>query len=200
MTEPVNVVEGTAYPFGMKNCDTDVIIAAEWLKTISRTGLGKGAFASLRAGGQSVFDDPRYAGSPILIAGDNFGCGSSREHAAWALADMGVKVVIAPSFSDIFSGNAFKNGILTVVLPQGDVDRLMEAAATDPVSIDLEAQTVTTPFQDRYTFEIDPFRKHCLLGGLDEIGLTMASDALIETYEAKVNDQAPWLRPAQATQ
>ena len=196
MTEPVHVVEGTAYPFGMKNCDTDVIIAAEWLKTISRTGLGKGAFASLRAGGQTVFDDPRYAGSPILIAGDNFGCGSSREHAAWALADMGVKVVIAPSFSDIFSGNAFKNGILTVVLPQSDVDRLMEAAATDPVRIDLEAQTVTTPFQDRYTFEIDPFRKHCLLGGLDEIGLTLSSEAQIRTYESRTNEQRPWQNPA----
>lgn len=196
MTEPVHVVEGTAYPFGMKNCDTDVIIAAEWLKTISRTGLGKGAFASLRASGQTVFDDPRYAGSPILIAGDNFGCGSSREHAAWALADMGVKVVIAPSFSDIFSGNAFKNGILTVVLPQSDIDRLMEAAATDPVRIDLEAQTVTTPFQDRYTFEIDPFRKHCLLEGLDEISLTLSSEAQIKTYESGTNEQKPWQNPA----
>jgi 3-isopropylmalate dehydratase small subunit len=196
MTEPVHVVEGTAYPFGMKNCDTDVIIAAEWLKTISRTGLGKGAFASLRAGGQTVFDDPRYAGSLILIAGDNFGCGSSREHAAWALADMGVKVVIAPSFSDIFSGNAFKNGILTVVLPQGEVDRLMEVAATDAICIDLAAQTVTTAFQDRYTFEIDPFRKHCLLEGLDEISLTLSSEAQIKTYEFRTNEQKPWQNPA----
>lgn len=195
MTEPVNVVEGTAYPFGMKNCDTDVIIAAEWLKTISRTGLGKGAFAGLRAGGQTVFDNPRYAGSPILIAGDNFGCGSSREHAAWALADMGIKVVIAPSFSDIFSGNAFKNGILTVVLSQGEVDRLMEVAATDAICIDLAAQTVTTPFQDRFTFEIDPFRKHCLLGGLDEISLTLSSEAQINTYEFRTNEQKPWQNP-----
>ena len=195
MTAPITVVEGTAYPFGMKNCDTDVIISAEWLKTISRTGLGKGAFAGLRAGGRTVFDDPRYAGSPVLIAGDNFGCGSSREHAAWALADMGVKVVIAPSFSDIFSGNAFKNGILTVVLPQDAIDRLMEVATTDSIHVDLETQTVTTPFQDRFTFEIDPFRKHCLLGGLDEIGLTLGSDAQIESYEQTLGSQKSWQQP-----
>lgn len=195
MTAPINVVEGTAIPFGMKNCDTDVIIAAEWLKTISRTGLGKGAFAALRANGKTVFDEPRYAGSPILIAGDNFGCGSSREHAAWALADMGVKVVIAPSFSDIFSGNAFKNGILTVVLPQHAIDRLMEVAATDQIHVDLEQQTVTTPFQDRYTFEIDAFRKHCLLGGLDEISLTLASEENISSYEHKMIEHMSWKKP-----
>ncbi len=195
MTAPINVVEGTAYPFGMKNCDTDVIIAAEWLKTISRTGLGKGAFAALRANGKTVFDEPRYAGSPILIAGDNFGCGSSREHAAWALADMGVKVVIAPSFSDIFSGNAFKKGILTVVLPQHAIDRLMEVAATDQIHVDLEQQTVTTPFQDRYTFEIDAFRKHCLLGGLDEISLTLASEENISSYEHKMIEHMSWKKP-----
>lgn len=192
MTAPITVVEGTAYPFGMKNCDTDVIIAAEWLKTISRTGLGKGAFTGLRASAQTVFDDPRYVGSPILIAGDNFGCGSSREHAAWALADMGIKVVIAPSFSDIFSGNAFKNGILTVVLPQEAVDRLMDVAATDSIHVDLETQTVTTAFQDRYTFEIDPFRKHCLLEGLDEISLTLEFEAQIESYEIRTNAQRSW--------
>ena len=192
MTAPITVVEGTAYPFGMKNCDTDVIIEAEWLKTISRTGLGKGAFAGLRASAQTVFDDPRYVGSPILIAGDNFGCGSSREHAAWALADMGIKVVIAPSFSDIFSGNAFKNGILTVVLPQEAVDRLMDVAATDSIHVDLETQTVTTAFQDRYTFEIDPFRKHCLLEGLDEISLTLEFEAQIESYEIRTNAQRSW--------
>lgn len=192
MTAPITVVEGTAYPFGMKNCDTDVIIAAEWLKTISRTGLGKGAFAGLRASAQTVFDDPCYVGSPILIAGDNFGCGSSREHAAWALADMGVKVVIAPSFSDIFSGNAFKNGILTVVLPQEAVDRLMDVAATDSIHVDLETQTVTTPFQDRYTFEIDPFRKHCLMGGLDEISVTLEFEQNIKDYEKAIEHEKPW--------
>ena len=131
-----------------------------------------------------MFDDPAYAGAPILIAGDNFGCGSSREHAAWALADMGVRAVVAPSFSDIFSGNAFKNGILTVVLPQVAIDRLMAAAAqSDPIDIDLDAQTVTTRFQDRFAFDIDPFRKSCLLAGTDEIGLTLASSGRIGDYE-----------------
>ena len=157
--EPIKTVEGRAYPLGVKNVDTDMIIAAKWLKGITRAGLGKGAFEAMRADPANVFDDPEYAGSPILIAGDNFGCGSSREHAAWALNDMGVKVVIAPSFSDIFSGNAFKNGILTVAVPQEAIDRLMEVAKTDPIHIDLEAQSVTTPFQDRFSFEIDPFRK-----------------------------------------
>ena len=162
--DKLTTVDGRAYPFGMKNVDTDIVIPAHWLKTISRAGLGKGAFEVLRKEPGNVFDDPEYAGSPILIAGDNFGCGSSREHAAWALGDLGIKVVIAPSFSDIFSGNAFKNGILTVVLPQEAIDRLMEVAKTDPINVDLEQQSVTTQYQDRFSFEIDPFRKHCLLG------------------------------------
>lgn len=196
--EPVNTVDGRAYPFGVKNVDTDMIIAAKWLKTISRVGLGKGAFEALRADPGNVFDDPAYAGSPILIAGDNFGCGSSREHAAWALNDMGVKAVIAPSFSDIFSSNAFKNGILTVVLPQESIDRLMEVAKTDPIHIDLEHQTVTTQFQDRLHFEIDPFRKHCLMGGLDEVGLTMARRDAIASYETRRTGAEPWIVPAAA--
>jgi len=188
--EPVNQIDGRAIPFGRKNVDTDVIIPAKWLKTITRSGLGRGAFEALRADPDNIFDSAEFAGSPILIAGDNFGCGSSREHAAWALLDLGIKAVIAPSFSDIFSGNAFKNGILTVVLPQDAIDRLMQ---TDPVMIDLEAQTVTTPFQDRYAFEIDAFRKNCLLNGLDEVGLTMARDNAISTHEAKMRDQLPFL-------
>jgi 3-isopropylmalate/(R)-2-methylmalate dehydratase small subunit len=191
--EPVNQIEGRAYPFGQKNVDTDVIIPAHWLKTITREGLGKGAFESIRKDPDNLFDSAEFAGSPILVAGDNFGCGSSREHAAWALLDMGVKAVIAPSFSDIFSGNAFKNGILTVVLPQEAVDRLVEVAKTDPISIDLETQTVTTPFQDRFTFEIDPFRKHCLLNGLDEVGLTMARNAQIAAFEGTVREERPFL-------
>lgn len=190
---PVSTVVGRAIPFGRKNVDTDVIIAAEWLKTISREGLGEGAFATVRAEAGNVFDDPANAGAPILIAGDNFGCGSSREHAAWALLDMGITAVIAPSFSDIFASNAFKNGILTVTLPQAQIDRLMEVAQTDPLTLDLEHQTVTTPFQDRFTFEIDPFRKTCLTEGLDEIGLTLARDAAIGTYEARQAAQMPWL-------
>lgn len=196
--EPVGIIEGRAYPFGVKNVDTDMIIAARWLKTISRAGLGQGAFEALRQEPGNVFDHPAYAGSPILIAGDNFGCGSSREHAAWALADMGVKAVIAPSFSDIFAGNAFKNGILTVALPQEAIDRLMEVAKTDAIHVDLDSQSVTTPFQDRFTFEIDPFRKYCLSGGLDEIGLTMAQGDEIAAFEARDAQVRPWLVPAAA--
>ena len=190
---PVTTVSGRAYPWGVKNVDTDVIIPAHWLKTITRTGLGRGAFETIRAQPGNLFDDPEFAGSPILIAGDNFGCGSSREHAAWALADMGITAVIAPSFSDIFSGNAFKNGILTVALPQEAIDRLMEVAQTDPIDVDLETQTVTTPFQDRFTFDIDPFRKHCLLEGLDEVGLTMAQGDAIGAYEGEAAGKLPFL-------
>ena len=189
----IKEISGKAYPFGRKNVDTDVIIPAHWLKTISREGLGRGCFETVRKEDGNVFTDPDYVGAPIVIAGDNFGCGSSREHAAWALLDMGVTAVIAPSFSDIFSGNAFKNGIITVVLPQEAVDRLLEVAKTDPIRIDLEAQTVTTRFQDRYTFEIDAFRKHCLLNGLDEVGLTLARDAAISTYETHARAELPFL-------
>lgn len=191
--EPVTKVEGRAYPFGMKNVDTDIIIPAHYLKTVTRLGLGSGAFEALRKDPTNVFDDPKHKGAPIIVAGDNFGCGSSREHAAWALLDMGVTAVIAPSFSDIFAGNAFKNGILTVALPQAAIDRLMEVAETDPITIDLETQTVTTPFQDRWTFEIDPFRKFCLSEGLDEVGLTLKSNSAIEAYEARQRTDQPWL-------
>jgi 3-isopropylmalate/(R)-2-methylmalate dehydratase small subunit len=191
--EKLGMIEGRAYPLGAKNVDTDVIISADHLKTIHRAGLGQFAFESLRAVPGNVFDDPEYAGSPILIAGDNFGCGSSREHAAWALGDMGIKAVIAPSFSDIFSGNAFKNGIVTVVLPQAAVDRLLEVAKTDPITVDLEHQVVTTPFQDRFPFDIDPFRRDCLLNGLDEVGMTLARDTAISTFEAKMAAERPWL-------
>ncbi len=194
--QPISTLEGRAYPLGLKNIDTDIIIPAAWLKTISRTGLGKGAFETLRAVPGNVFDNPEYMGSPILIAGGNFGCGSSREHAAWAMADLGIKAVIAPSYSDIFSGNAFKNGLLAIVLPQEAIDRLMEVAKTDPIHIDLETQTVTTPFQDRFVFEIDPFRKHCLINGVDEIGLTLQSDAAIAAHEARLVESQPWLVPA----
>ena len=191
--EAVRTVTGKAYPWGAKNVDTDVIIPAHWLKTITRAGLGRGAFETVRAQPGNIFDDPQYAGSPILIAGDNFGCGSSREHAAWALGDMGIKAVIAPSFSDIFSGNAFKNGIVPVVLPQEAVDRLIEVAKTDEVTVDLETMTVTTPFQDRFTFYLDPFRRQCLMEGLDEVGLTLARDTAISNYEAMLDEHRPWI-------
>jgi 3-isopropylmalate/(R)-2-methylmalate dehydratase small subunit len=198
LMEPVRRVEGRAIPFGRSNVDTDVIIPAHWLKTVTRDGLGRGAFETVREDPTNVFDDPEFAAAPILIAGDNFGCGSSREHAAWALLDLGIHAVIAPSFSDIFAGNAFKNGILAVALPADQVARLLEVAQTDPIAVDLENQTVTTPFQDRFGFEIDPFRKHCLLEGLDEIGLTLERDAAIADYEARQAAELPWL--AQGTE
>lgn len=191
--EPITKVEGRAYPWGAKNIDTDIIIPAHWLKTTTREGLGKGAFESVRAEPDNIFDDPRYAGAPVLIAGENFGCGSSREHAAWALTDMGVRAVIAPSFSDIFSGNAIKNGIVTVVLPQDAIDRLVEVAKTDMVAVDLETMTVTTSYQDRFPFELDPFRRQCLMEGLDEIGMTLAQDTAISKYESGVASARPWL-------
>ena len=203
MTSPkktgVSTITGTAYPWGQANVDTDIIIPAHWLKTISRAGLGRGAFESVRAAPGNIFDDPAHRGAPILIAGDNFGCGSSREHAAWAMADMGITAVIAPSFSDIFSGNAFKNGLLAVALPQAQIDRLMTVAAEGlAITIDLESQTVTTPYQDRFAFAADPFRKHCLMAGLDEIGLTLAEDGAITAYEARRAAAEPWLVPSAA--
>ncbi|MBV7255514.1 3-isopropylmalate dehydratase small subunit [Pacificimonas sp. WHA3] len=185
---------GIAVPFGQKNVDTDVIIPAEYLKNPTRNGLAMGAFESIRKGNpDNIFDQPRHAQAPILIAGDNFGCGSSREQAPWALGDMGFRVVIAPSFADIFSGNSFKNGILLVALPQDEVDRLMVVAETDEITVDLDSQTVTTPFQDRFTFDIDPFRKNCLINGLDEIGLTEQMTPAIGSFEARMADDYPWI-------
>ncbi|MEP2234298.1 MAG: 3-isopropylmalate dehydratase small subunit [Alteripontixanthobacter sp.] len=198
--QPVSTIQGRAIPFGAKNVDTDVIIPARWLKTITREGLGEGAFETLRQQPGNVFDDPAYTGAPILIAGDNFGCGSSREHAAWALLDMGVTCVIAPSFSDIFASNAFKNGILAVELPQDRIDRLLEIAREHELTVDIETQTVTTPFQDRFAFEIDPFRKQCLEHGLDEVGLTMARDSAISDYEQRAAQYLPWLAQPEQTQ
>ena len=195
----VSTIHGRAIPLGLKNVDTDVIIPAHWLKTVTREGLGKGAFETIRQTPGNPFDVEDFAGAPILIAGDNFGCGSSREHAAWAMLDMGLTAVIAPSFSDIFSGNAFKNGILAVELPQDQVDRLLEVAQTHPITIDLENQIVSTPFQDRFAFDVDSFRKRCLLEGLDEIGLTLASADAITHHEAGRAQDLPWLdRPLAA--
>ena len=193
MMKPIREIEGRAIPLGLKNVDTDLIIPAHYLKTITRRGLGRGAFETIRAQAGNILDDPEYAGANILIAGDNFGCGSSREHAAWALADLGLDAIIAPSFSDIFSGNAFKNGILTVALPQAAVDRLLDVAKTAPVRIDLEDQAVTTPFGDRFTFEVDAFRKYCLLNGLDEVGMTIAQDSAISAFEITMDAERAWL-------
>ncbi|MGB7419947.1 MAG: 3-isopropylmalate dehydratase small subunit [Erythrobacter sp.] len=192
--EPVRQVNGRAIPFGAKNIDTDIIISARWLKTITREGLGKGAFESIRAQPGNLFDDPDFKGAPILIAGDNFGCGSSREHAAWALYDMGIRAVIAPSFSDIFSGNAVKNGIVPVVLPTAAVARLMKVArGGEPIDIDLESETVSTRFQDRFAFTLDPFRRHCLMEGLDEIALALTREVAIQDFESNRTRQRGWM-------
>ncbi len=194
--QPFVELTGIAVPFGAANVDTDVIIAARYLKTVTRSGLGKGAFSTLREDPGNIFDSARNRGAPILIAGDNFGCGSSREHAPWALADMGFRVVIAPSFADIFGGNAFKNGMLLVALPQEQIDRLIEIAADHEITVDLEHQVVTTPFQDRFAFSIDPFRKECLLSGADEIALTQAMAQDIAAYETRLAARAPWVAGA----
>jgi 3-isopropylmalate/(R)-2-methylmalate dehydratase small subunit len=178
-------IEGRAIPFGRRNVDTDLIIAASHLKTLRRAGLGRHAFAALRAEPGNVFDDPFYAGAPILIAGDNFGCGSSREHAAWALADLGIEAVIAPGFSDIFAGNAFRNGIAAIVLPEPAVERLLAAAREHRLTVDLETMRVTSPAGDTFAFEMDPFRRDCLMAGLDEIALTLSHEAAIHAYEAR---------------
>ncbi len=183
--KPIRSLGGRAYPLGRDNIDTDVIIGARHLKTITRAGLGRFAFETIRSEPGNVFADPELAGAPILIAGSNFGCGSSREHAAWALLDMGVQAVIAPSFSDIFASNAFKNGIAAVVLERPAVERLLEVAREHPITVDLDTMTVTTPLQDRFVFAMDPFRRKCLLEGADEIALTLASEASIRDFELR---------------
>jgi 3-isopropylmalate dehydratase small subunit len=186
-----------ALPFGAANVDTDVIIPSRFLKSVARSGLGAGLFAGLRELPGNIFDAPEHKGAEILIAGDNFGCGSSREHAPWALLDFGFKVVIAPSFADIFASNAFKNGMLLVELPQPQVDRLMQIAAEGlAITIDLETQTLTTPYQERMAFPCDPFRKACLLSGQDEIALTETMEPDISAYEARTAIERPWVQPA----
>lgn len=189
----------SATPFPRVNVDTDIIVPAKHLKTITRLGLGKFAFESVRydADGNliadNVFDSPKYKGSQILIAGDNFGCGSSREHAPWAIADMGYRCVIAPSFADIFAGNCVKNGILTVALPQDAVDALVLAAeAGHRITVNLEDQTVDCG-NAHYEFDFNPEHKKMLLNGLDEIGTTLQAVKAIETFEAKQKAALPWL-------
>jgi 3-isopropylmalate/(R)-2-methylmalate dehydratase small subunit len=193
---------GIAAPLPMINVDTDMIIPKQYLKTIKRTGLGKHLFDEMRydASGKEVADfvlnRPAYRKASILVAGDNFGCGSSREHAPWALLDFGIRCVIAPSFADIFYNNCFKNGILPIVLPKEDVAKLLDDAergANAVITIDLERQEITGPDGGRLRFEIDPFRKHCLLNGLDDIGLTLRKGAEIDSYEARQRAAQPWL-------
>jgi 3-isopropylmalate/(R)-2-methylmalate dehydratase small subunit len=194
---------GVAAPLNMINVDTDKIIPKNYLKTIKRTGLGKALFAEMRydeAGRENpdfVLNKGPFRNATILVSGENFGCGSSREHAPWALLDFGIRCVIAPSFADIFFNNCFKNGILPIVLPQEQVDLLMDDAsrgANAVVTVDLENQTISGPDGGTIPFEVDPFRKHCLLNGLDDIGLTMEKDAAIDAYEAREAATTPWLQ------
>jgi len=189
-----SLLTATAAPLNLANVDTDKIIPARFLKTIKRTGLGKDLFWSLRYNEDGsekpdfVLNQPKYRGAQILIAGENFGCGSSREHAPWALLDFGICCIIAPSFADIFHGNCFKNGILPIALPAEICAELMNDAALGPnarLTIDLENQVVIRPDGTRITFEVDAFRKHCLLNGLDDIGLTLAHAPAIDAYEAR---------------
>ncbi len=190
-------VSAPAIAFGADNVDTDVIIPARYLKALTREGLGAGAFAALRGDPANIFDRGRANGARILVAGANFGCGSSREHAPWALLDFGIEVVIAESFADIFAGNAFKNGLLAVALPAQAIARLMEVAAEGlPITVDLAEQTVSTPYQERWAFPIDPFRKTCLVEGLDEIALTEAQEAAIAAHEARIAAARPWVAGA----
>ena len=199
--EKFTTLTGVAAPLPIVNVDTDMIIPKNFLKTIKRTGLKDGLFYEMRwsADGKKldfVLDKPAYQNAKIIVAGPNFGCGSSREHAPWALLDFGIRCVIAESFADIFYNNCFKNGILPIKLPQEDVDKLMDDAnrgANAIVSIDLEKQEIRGPDGGCVKFEIDAFRKHCLLNGLDDIGLTMQKAANIDTFETKVKAGQPWL-------
>ena len=192
---------GVAAPMPMVNVDTDMIIPKQFLKTIKRSGLGANLFDEMRFdrdGNENpdfVLNNPAYRNAEILVAGDNFGCGSSREHAPWAIKDFGIRCVIAPSFADIFFNNCFKNGILPIPLPQETVDVLMkdaEKGANARMTIDLEAQTITTSEGEVISFEVDPFKKKCLMEGLDDIGLTMEHAAKIDAFEANLNASRPW--------
>ena len=193
---------GIAAPMPLVNIDTDMIIPKQFLKTIKRSGLGINAFAEMRykADGSEVEDfvlnRPAYRESSILVAGDNFGCGSSREHAPWALSDFGIKVVVSTSFADIFFNNCFKNGMLPIILPAEQVKILMndsEKGSNARIEVDLEAQTITSSDGNIFSFEVDPFKKHCLLNGLDDIGLTMEKSSSIDEFEKKLEIEQPWL-------
>jgi 3-isopropylmalate/(R)-2-methylmalate dehydratase small subunit len=195
-------LEGVAAPLKIINVDTDMIIPKQYLKTIKRTGLGKGLFSEQRYNDDGsenpdfVLNKPAYRSAKILVVGDNFGCGSSREHAPWALADFGIKCVISTSFGDIFYNNCFKNGILPIRVSQEELDQLFDDAdrgANATMTIDLEAQEIRGPDGGAIHFEIDPFRKHCLSNGLDEVGLTMQKAVSIDTYEGKASAERPWL-------
>lgn len=200
--EKFTELTGIAVPFPMINVDTDTIIPSRWLKTIKRTGLGVGLFEALRYDDDGsevpdfVLNKPPYRDAKILVAGANFGCGSSREHAIWALLDFGIRCVIAPVLADIFATNAAKNGVLIIKLPQGEVDKLMadaELGENGRLTIDLEAAEISRPDGETIAFEIDPFVKHCLLNGLDDIALTLAKADAIDSFEDEQKVSQPWL-------
>jgi 3-isopropylmalate/(R)-2-methylmalate dehydratase small subunit len=199
--EKFTTLTGVAAPMPLVNIDTDMIIPKQFLKTIQRSGLGKNLFDEMRytQDGQEIPDfvlnQPAYRKAEIIVAGDNFGCGSSREHAPWALLDFGIRCVISTSFADIFYNNCFKNGILPVVLPQAAVDHLMDDArkgANARITVDLTAQTVTASDGTSFAFEVDAFKKHCLLNGLDDIGLTLEKASAIDSFEKKNAALRPW--------
>lgn len=200
--EKFTKLSGIAAPLRMINIDTDIIIPKQFLKTIKRAGLGVNVFNDIRYNEDGtektnfVLNREPYRKANILITGENFGCGSSREHAPWAILDFGIRCIIAPSFADIFFNNSFKNGILPIVLPKDQVETLMKEAEENPdaqFDIDLENQTITRGNKVSFTFEIDPFRKHCLLNGLDDIGLTEAKADKITAYEDSRKTERPWL-------
>ncbi|MGO9236148.1 MAG: 3-isopropylmalate dehydratase small subunit [Methylocella sp.] len=200
--EKFTSLTGVAAPLEITNVDTDMIIPKQYLKTIKRTGLGQGLFAELRYhddGSENpdfVLSKPAYRNAKILVAEDNFGCGSSREHAPWALLDFGIRCVISTSFADIFYNNCFKNGILPVIVSRADLAKLMDDArrgANATLSVDLEAQEIRGPDGGVIRFDVDPFRKHCLMNGLDDIGLTLEKSAHIEAFEKKSTAERFWL-------
>ncbi len=193
---------GVAAPLPIRNVDTDMIIPKQFLKTIKRTGLGKSLFYEMRYDQEGnevadfVLNQPAYRRATILVTGENFGCGSSREHAPWSLLDFGIRCIIAPDFADIFYNNCFQNGILPIKLPQAEVDKLMDDASRGSnatLTVDLETQEIRGPDGGVIKFDIDPFRKHCLLNGLDAIGLTLEKKQSIESFEATAAAARPWL-------
>ncbi|MGQ3675070.1 3-isopropylmalate dehydratase small subunit [Xanthobacter sp. TB0139] len=197
-----SVLEGVAAPLKLVNVDTDMIIPKQYLKTIKRTGLGKGLFSEMRynedgsENPEFVLNQPAYRNAKVLVAGDNFGCGSSREHAPWALLDFGIRCVISTSFADIFYNNCFKNGILPIIVTQEELDKLFEDAergANATLTVDLPTQEIRGPDGGKIHFEIDPFRKRCLLEGLDDIGLTLQKVASINSYETAKATERSWL-------
>ncbi|PCK00321.1 MAG: 3-isopropylmalate dehydratase small subunit [Zetaproteobacteria bacterium] len=200
--EAFTKLSARAAPLDMINIDTDIIIPKQFLKTVKRTGLGVSAFYNLRYddhGAENpdfILNKPEYKGAEILITGENFGCGSSREHAPWAILDMGIRCIISSSFADIFYNNSFKNGILPIELPKEQVDALMKEVTDNPdaiIEVDLEKQTITRGNKFSYSFDVDPFRKHCLLDGLDDIALTIEKSNAISEFEKKRNIDKPWI-------